>query len=252
MAKIKSKTLFFTTSPRTPLKMIPEIALLEEVLGGKPWNVKTQEAFMNSLTESAFYESHGKPKDPAFSARDRISRAPKSLGFVDLNPTVSLTDAGKNLVSGKRTEEVILRQLLKFQLPSPYHSAPDNGTSFLVKPYLELIRLIHHLEKVTFDEIMAFGMQLTDYRKFDKVVSKIKAFRKDKAKNQGQYKLFFRTVIDDEISSIYSEEINTGNTSTRESVDRSVDKFITTKRRNLHDYTDACFRYLRSTGLVAI
>ena len=29
MAKIKGKTLFFTTSPRTPQKMIPEIALLD-------------------------------------------------------------------------------------------------------------------------------------------------------------------------------------------------------------------------------
>ncbi len=28
MAYLKSKTLFFTTSPRTPLKMIPEIEVL--------------------------------------------------------------------------------------------------------------------------------------------------------------------------------------------------------------------------------
>ncbi len=28
MAYLKSKTLFFTTSPRTPLKMIPEIEFL--------------------------------------------------------------------------------------------------------------------------------------------------------------------------------------------------------------------------------
>ena len=127
MAKIKGKTLFFTTSPRTPQKMIPEIALLDELFADKPWNTTTQEAFMNALVESPFYESQGKPKDPALSARDRITRAPKALGFVDLKPVIALTDAGKRLVSGKRTEEVILRQLLKFQLPSPDHTSPDNG-----------------------------------------------------------------------------------------------------------------------------
>ena len=252
MAKIKGKTLFFTTSPRTPNKMIPEIALLADLFSEKPWNVQTQEAFMRALVESSFFESQGVPKDPALSARDRITRAPKALGFVDLKPRIALTDAGQKLVSGKRTEEVILRQLLKFQLPSPYHTSPDNSTVFWVKPYLEILRLVNTLEKVTFHEIMAFGMQLTDYRKFDHIVSKICAFRKGKVENQGQYKRFFRGVIDGEIRVIYGQEILSGRTQTRESDDRSEAKFIETKRQNLRDYTDACFRYLRSTGLVAI
>lgn len=252
MAKIKGKTLFFTTSPRTPSKMIPEINLLNQLFSGKPWNTTSQEAFMNALVDSPYYESQGRPKDPALSARDRITRAPKALGFVDLNPVITLTDAGEKLVSGKRTEEVILRQLLKFQLPSPYHTSPDNGVTFWVKPYLEILRLVDTLEKVTFDEIMLFGMQLTDYRKFDEVVTKIRAFRKSKAKVQGQYKRFFSANIDAEIRLIYSQEIQSGRTQTRESDDRSEAKFIETKRRNLRDYTDACFRYLRSTGLVAI
>lgn len=252
MAKIKAKTLFFTTSPRTPNKMIPEIALLDELFAGKPWNSASQEAFMNALVDSPFFASQGRPKDPALSARDRITRAPKALGFVDLNPVIALTDAGKRLVSGKRTEEVILRQLLKFQLPSPYHTAPDNGVVYWVRPYLELLRLINSLGKVTFDEMMAFGMQLTDYRKFDCIVDKICAFRKSKARFPGQYKRFFRGVIDGEIRVIYGHEIASGRTATRESSDRSEAKFVETKRRNLHDYTDACFRYLRSTGLVAI
>lgn len=252
MAMIKGKTLFFTTSPRTPNKMIPEITLLDEIFAGKPWNTATQEAFMNALVGSPFFESQGKPKDPALSARDRITRAPKALGFVDLKPVISLTDAGKRLVSGKRTEEVILRQLLKFQLPSPYHTVPRNGVVYWVRPYLELLRLINTLGKVTFDELMIFGMQLTDYRKFDDIVLKIQSFRKTKEEFAGQYKKFARGVIDGEIKTIYGDEIRLGNTNTRESTDKSIEKFVETKRRNLHDYTDACFRYLRSTGLVAI
>lgn len=252
MAKIKAKTLFFTTSPRTPNKMIPEIELLDGVLGGKPWNTVTQAAFMNALVGSPFFESQGKPKDPALSARDRITRAPKALGFVDLKPVVSLTDAGKRFISGKRTEEVLLRQLLKFQLPSPYHTSPNNGVVYWVRPYLELLRLVKTLEKLTFDEAMVFGMQLTDYRKFNDVVLKIRAFRKGKEENKGQYKRFLRAVLDGEIQVIYEQEILSGRTATRESADKSEAKFVATKRQNLHDYTDACFRYLRSTGLVTI
>ena len=254
MAKLRknTRTLFFVTSPRTPNKIIPEVALLNDLLAGQKWNSHTQEAFMNALIESPFYESKKEPKDRAFAGRDRITRAPKALGFVDLNPAISLTDAGQRLVSGKRTEEVILRQLLKFQLPSPFHGAPNNGVSFWVKPYLEMLRLVNTLGKVSFDEVMLFGMQLTDYRKFDEIVMKIQSFRKAKEQAKGQYKRFFSANIDAEIRLIYGQEIIAGRTKTRESTDRSEKKFVATKRRNLRDYTDACFRYLRSTGLIAI
>lgn len=38
MARIDSRTLFLTTSPRTPNKMIPEISLLIEHFTGEKWN----------------------------------------------------------------------------------------------------------------------------------------------------------------------------------------------------------------------
>lgn len=92
MARIDNKLLFFTTSPRTPAKMIPEIKLLSEKFSGKPWNKLTQEEFIDELAQSDFFEGKGSPSDKAFSARDRINRAPKALGFIDLNPCVALTE----------------------------------------------------------------------------------------------------------------------------------------------------------------
>ena len=142
MGTIKNgtKTLFFVTSPRTPNKMIPEIILLQDLLGGKPWNENktNQKLFMEELCKSPFFESKEVPKNPDLSARDRINRAPKALGFVNLDPVVGITDAGERFVSEKRTEETILKQLLKFQLPSPYHRAPKSDVVFNVKPYLDL------------------------------------------------------------------------------------------------------------------
>lgn len=249
--RLNGKTLFFTTSPRSPLKMIPEISLLADNFSGKIWNKNTQIAFIELLAKDPNFEGEGFNGDLAFSARDRINRAPKSLGFINLNPNIQLTEVGKLFVLNKRKEEILLRQLLKFQLPSPYHIQGENNT-FWVKPYLEILRLIKQLETITFDEMCIFAMQLTDFHKFDLIVNKILAFRNEKEHNAGNYKRFYRSIVIRELREIYAEEIANNRLETRESTDNTLQKFINTKRSNLRDYTDACFRYLRATGLVAI
>ena len=251
MANINSQLLFLTTSPRTPEKMIPEIELLIESFNGKPWNPETQASFMGVLRDADFYHGEG-ANDPAFSARDRINRAPQSLGFVTLEPVVSLTPAGERLLSSKRKDEVFLRQMLKFQIPSPYHKPTQKATTFCVKPYLEMLRLVRTLGTLKFDELQMFGMQLTDYHYFDEIVHKIEAFRIAKAENTGSYRIFKQTYLNDELTRIFQDRIARGETKTRESNDRSLMKFLMTQSRNMRDYADACFRYLRATGLVAV
>mgnify|MGYP004690052263 FL=1 len=236
MAYLKSKTLFFTTSPRTPLKMIPEIQVLHYNFEGKKWNTNTQVEFIKKLAEGSDFDGKGSEKDMAFSARDRINRAPKALGFVDLKPCIKLTEAGENFISGKRTEEVLLRQLLKFQLPSPYHKEPEEFKGiFCVKPYLEIFRLIYELGTISFDELMIFGMQLTHYNKFDSIVAEIKTFRRMKLYAEMSYKMFRGKYLKEQVERIYADDINEGKTKTRESRDKSIDKFVTTKSRNLRD-----------------
>lgn len=251
MARIDSKVIFVTTSPRTPSKMIPEIELLNAHFSGQKWNTDTQRAFMELLKEENFFNGEG-ANDPAFSARDRINRAPKALGFVILSPTIQLTSAGEELVNSKRKDEIFLRQLLKFQVPSPFHKPSENSADFWVKPYLELFRLIRHFGSLKFDELMIFGLQLVDYRQFENIVSKINNFRTAKAQNEGNYKKFRAEYLESELQEIYSDDINSGNTKTRETNDNSVSKFLKTKASNMRDYADACFRYLRATGLVNI
>jgi hypothetical protein len=251
MARIDSKILFITTSPRTPAKMIPEIELLNAHFAGQAWNNDTQIAFMELLKEENFFNGEG-ANDPAFSARDRMNRAPKSLGFVTLSPIIALTPAGQELVSSKRKEEILLRQLLKFQVPSPFHKPTDKAANFWVKPYLEMFRLIRHFGSLKFDEVMILGLQLVDYRMFDNIVSKIEHFRTTKAQHEGNYKTFRSEYLNQELTEIYHDEIQSGTTKTRENKDSSVNTFLATKARNMRDYADACFRYLRATGLVNI
>ncbi len=251
MATIDSQILFLTTSPRTPEKMIPEIELLSANFSGCRWTHQTQCDFMEVLRAESFFNGKGK-NDAGFSARDRINRAPKSLGFVKLKPTITLTPAGEALVSSRRKDEVFLRQMLKFQIPSPYHIPTKKATTFCVKPYLELLRLVRTLGTLKFDELRLFGMQLTDWHKFDEIVNKIEVFRKKKLENKGSYRAFYTEYIKAELKRIYSQRIESGDTKTRESKDKSLAKFLETQSRNMRDYADACFRYLRTTGLVNV
>lgn len=251
MARIDSQLLFLTTSPRTPEKMIPEIGLLVEHFAGNHWDNETQCAFMDILREEQFFNGKGE-NDPAFSARDRINRAPKSLGFVVLSPRISITPAGQALLTSKRKEEVLLRQMLKFQVPSPYHRPTTKAASFWVKPYLEILRLVRTMGTLRFDELQIFGMQLTDWRNFENIVQKIETFRIAKVENQGNYKTFKAEYLRNELTRVFEERIINGETQTRESNDASLDKFLRTQSSNMRDYADACFRYLRATGLVNV
>ncbi len=253
MAYLKNRALFFTTSPRTPSKMIPEIQLLSEHFTGEKWNRQSQIAFIDLLAQSGFFEGRGSAANKDFSARDRINRAPKALGFVDLSPCIKLTDAGKSLVYGKRPQEVFLRQLLKFQLPSPYHVETKRiKGAFSIKPYLEIIRLIRDLESLSFDELKIFGLMLTNYKQYDAVKEAILDFREKKESHRGQYKKYADQKWTEALLQTYSAEINAGRTKTRETGDKSLKRFLATKKNNTRDYTDACFRYLRYTGLAAV
>lgn len=232
--------------------MIPEIRLLERY-EGKVWTGEIQIDFITELTKQEDFQGSAS-NDPAFSARDRINRGPKSLGFVNLDPVIEITEPGENYIDldDSDTEETLLRQLLKFQIPSPYHK-PDTklGVDFWVKPYLEIIRLIDTLGKLSFDELCMFGLQLIDYELFDQIVDKILHYRKNllSASNKNEY---FKKCFENEVRQIYAPEIGAKQYKTRESDEESEDKFIKTKVRNMRDYADSCVRYLRSAGIISI
>lgn len=251
MARIDSKLLFLTTSPRTPEKMIPEIELLIQHFEGQSWNSENQIRFMEILREEQFFNGQG-TNDPAFSARDRINRAPKSLGFIILSPAIQLTSAGKSLITSKRKEDTFLRQMLKFQIPSPYHKPSVKAADFWIKPYLEIIRLIRTMGTLRFDELQMFGMQLTHWHDFDKIVGKINTFREKKLNNVGSYREFKSKYLASELKTVFFERIKSGKIKTRESKDKSLKKFLDTQASNMRDYADSCFRYLRATGLINV
>ena len=244
----KTRHLFAFTSPRTIEKIIPEIRLLSQKFEGQKWTTKIQGEFYENLFLSDFFEGESKAKDIELAARDRITRAPKALGFVDLKPIIQLTDVGRQLVTEKRSHEVITKQLLKFQLPSPYHT--DKHDRFYVKPYLEFLRLVKTVGSLSKTETALFFLQITKIDKFDEIVNKINIFRSERDKWKGNRKLFVEQYFEKEIKEIFEEEIVNNETETRESKDNSFIKFVKTKKQNMGDYADAFIRYVRATQLI--
>lgn len=245
-----TRALFFPTSPRSPFKTRPEIRLLTEGLAGEVWNSVTQERYLRALAASPFFEGEI-GRDPALQARDRVTRAPKALGLVDLEPTVRLTPAGAAYLDGRRPHEAFTRQLLKFQLPSPYHT--DRTGRFGVRPYLELLRLTADLDGLSSDEIAAYGLQLTHVDRYDDVRRQILAFRREVATaGTGRYRAVWHEAFARAAQAVYAEQWTTGDFGTRQSTTASADEFIAKKRRNHRDYADAAIRYLRETRLVAL
>lgn len=247
----KVKALFGITSPRTIEKIIPEIGLLADHFGGQQWsgNQELQANFFRVLFESEFYHGDAYPSDPALAARDRITRAPKALGFINLEPEIELSEVGKRLIEGKRIEEIFTRQLLKFQLPSPYHTQ-STRMEFKVKPYLELLRLINDLGSLSKTEIALYFSQLTSFDKYEEVVNKVKSFRSGSKSFRGSRKTYLAKCLEEAVLEIYSEEVEAKDLKTRESNDSSLKNFVRTKGANMKDYADAFSRYIRATELV--
>jgi hypothetical protein len=247
----KTKSLFGFTSPRTIQKIIPEIRILCDNFIGQIWsgNQELQIDFFQTLYNSEHYEGESFPSDPALAARDRMTRAPKAFGFADLKPEIKLTQAGELLLSEKRLDETFTRQLLKFQLPSPYHTQSKNF-DFAVRPYLELLRLINDLGSISKTEMAIFFSQLTNINKYDLIIAKIVAFRENSKNYPGSRKMYVAEVFENEIIEMFSGEIQNKNLKTRESSDTSFTNFIKTKKANLKDYADAFVRYIRATELI--
>ena len=247
----KTKHLFGFTSPRTIEKIIPELNILSQQFSGKAWG-ENQINFFDAIFKSDFYEGTTYPQDPALAARDRITRAPKALGFIQLKPFIELTKAGNQLVNQKRLPELFTKQLLKFQLPSPYHTQSPT-VNFNVRPYLELLRLINELGSISKTEIALFFLQLVNYNKFDEIKNKILKFRETRKNNRSvSWKTYVSQEFEKQISIIFADEVTAKNFRTRESSDESFKKFVKTKEGNMRDYADAFFRYIRGTQLVTI
>lgn len=260
MATFNERFLFFSTSPRNPRLIVDYIQVAQqEGLDGKEYNQDLQTNFYDTLSaQEVAGQSAGKAKDKAFAGRDKLTRAPQVLGFfiTQSKKPFKITEAAKLLTDPALFEDVLLHQLLKFQLPSKLHTeGADNAGRFNIKPFLELIRLIDTMGYITYQEFVLYGMTLTDYHNFDDAVAGIKKFRVEREvarQAKKSLKAFFANKQTELFERLYADLIEAKNFKTRESRNASYEKYKKTKLNNWRDYSDAYFRALRESGLIVM
>lgn len=254
MAQLKSRFLPGTTSPRNPQLIVDYLTMLTP-FEGKPWNKETQEQFYEKMKKNLVSESFvGNSNNPALSARDKINRAPKLLGLVSLYPVISITEAGEVFCKKEKLrQEVLIRQMMKVQFPSPIHKETVVSKGYFnIHPYLELLRMIYTVDGLLPRELKLFGVTLTDYRNFDEKIEELIDYRKKMAASSKPIRKFHNDYFEDYVTSLYQDQIDAGKIRTRETATDTVKDFIRKKIRNINDYGDSFIRYLVGSGLVVL
>jgi len=264
MGIAKARIWFIPTSPRSPSKIRNELALLSRFDNKNWWardqqgNLANQLEFARLLDESDFYEGSISEEYPEFAARDRL-RAPQMLGFafIDGRKALHITQAGWDLIDGKRIETLFLKQMLKLQFPSWQHGGnPQTRHHYPVNqmgvfPLIETLKIVKDVGGVSKEELAIFVLPIISPGKTGDAINKIKAFRKEKSKvTAGRQRAEFTDEKHKQtFYEVYKEDIKSGNINTREIATHTIEEFVRKKMRNSRDYADACFRYFQYTGI---
>lgn len=254
-----SRSWFFPTSPRSPGKIQGELRILKK-FEGSAWNPYTQTRFMKELARYEDFEGYGYGRELAFSARDRINRAPRLLGFVYLphkkDQPFIFTGAGNELINANEEELPFLfqRQICKVQFSSPLHNS-KGFNQMKIRPLTAMIYLLESLETLSKEEIALFALPTLNYEDLDDTIESVEDFRNRRRTGSRAERKSFRELYPEErIREIYKEDIERGEIKTRENEGElaTIEEFVRKKISNLRDYADATTRYLRATGIFTI
>jgi hypothetical protein len=259
MPGTRTRTWSVPTSPRNPYKLADEIRLLRDHgFVGARWDAPAQVSFSQLLHEADFYHGEVHAADPAFAARDRINRAPRTFGFVRLRRggPLEITPAGYALLADEGIHDLFLHQLLKWQYPSPNHNKTVYRELFRIRPFLEMLRLVRDLDGISKGELALFGVPLIDYRNYDAARQGIVAFRQEYAAISGarRRKEYVAQKATELLAAHYADDIAEGRVGSREARGEpaTAKSMLRRKLDNARDYADAAVRYFRATGLFTV
>lgn len=209
------------TTLRNPNRIQDGLKLLKE-FEGKSWNYELQVKFYDEANKRGIMESEGekvKEGGKELHARKWVSCL-NQLGFArawkdeDKGP-VKITEVGNQLVNDEITfEEAMLRQLLKYQLPSIIENG-KNYKEFKVHPFRVFLGVIYGLSEadisgLTKEEIGLYVITTLSDAKIGDTVRKIAKYRTERSTVKGNNpKLdYFRAKLKEVIADIFSEELS--------------------------------------------
>lgn len=209
------------TTLRNPNRIQDGLKLLKE-FEGEEWDYKLQTKFYDEANKRGIMESEGekvKEGGKELHARKWISCL-NQLGFArawkdkEKGP-IQITEVGNQLVNDEITfEEAMLRQLLKYQLPSIIEKG-GNYKSFKVHPFRVFLGIIYGLiEKgipgLTKEEIGLYVITTLRDDRIPEAIEKIAKYRTQRnAIRGGNPKLdYFRKITREVIADIFSEKLS--------------------------------------------
>lgn len=209
------------TTIRNPNRMQDGLKLLKE-FEGKIWDYELQTKFYEEANKRGIMESEGekmKKGGKELHARKWVSCL-NQLGFArawkdkEKGP-VTITEVGNQLVNEEITfEEAMLRQLLKYQLPSVIENG-KNYKEFKVHPFRVFLGVIYELSEqgisgLTKEEIGLYVITTLLDEKIADTVRKIAKYRTERGAIKGNNpKLdYFRGKLKEVIADIFSEDLS--------------------------------------------
>lgn len=224
------------TTVRNPERLREALRLFHDKMGGRPFRKSEQLEFQGHMIDAALVDSSRRGGDDG--AR-KFASAFKQLGFVDdwsRGKLWDLTKVGKYLIENPNIESTIfLRQLLKYQIPSPLEKRSTEG--FNLRPFRLFLKFLSRAHNEGMIGLTKFEIGLyvittltEDETDFELAFSSIKSFRADYEANTGRVqKMKFAAIRLNSLAAELKLEPNT-----------------------LLDYADSNSRYVLMSGLLTL
>ncbi len=159
------------TTVRNPYRLREALQLFRTKMGGRPFKREEQQEFLNELVKAGLVDS-----DRAVEGDDggrKFASAFKQLGFVtdwERGKSWDMTPVGTMLIEHPKLEELIfLRQLMKYQIPSPLESG-KRVEGFHLRPFRLLLRFLKRAREENLIGLMKFEIALNVINVLDRIL----------------------------------------------------------------------------------
>ncbi len=234
----------------------------------RKWDRTTQLEFAERLKEIPTFEGKISKTDPGFSARDRAAPQ-KTFGFVyvDGGRYIHMTRAGQRLIEGVRPKELFLKQLLKWQYPSPQHCGPEyeygrmdgytrakeiaKEGAFWTLPFVDTLAVIRRVGGLTKHEIATFMLPKIRMGNIGPTVEAVLKYRRalERKKNRRDRREFKEIYLRKAYARVYRKELQS--VARLRGKDRAR-KELLAKAGSARDVADATIRHFRMTTMLTV
>ena len=209
-----------STTVRNPNRLRDGLKVLKENFEGKSWNLNQQERFFDLLKEKGVYEIEEENYGRMPKARKQeharkwisvLNQLGFSFAYESSGKPVIITKAGNALLKHPDLEEeVFLRQLLKYQKPSPLPKQSGEAFSRVdILPFVASLKIVYKSGGLSREEISIFLNTTIRMKDVDSTIAQIENYRVQRSKIEGKVKrkeFYYYTQLN-RLENIFAEEI---------------------------------------------